>query len=68
MIKGELEGAAFQNVQVHHAAGQVAACRGLISEAQFLASHGAAVWHTAYAQKLRATAQWVRRQQRVTRG
>jgi hypothetical protein len=67
VIKGELEGAAFGNVQVHHAAGQVAACRGLISEAQFLASHGAAQWHTAYAQKLRATAQWVRGEQRVTR-
>ena len=67
MIKGELEGAAFSNAQVHGAAGQVVVCRGLISEAQFLASHGAAQWHTAYAQKLRATAQWVRREQRVTR-
>ena len=38
-IKGELEAAAFSNTAVHGAAAQTAVCQGIISAAQFLASH-----------------------------
>jgi len=62
-IKGELEAAAFRNVDVHGAARQVAACRGLIAEAKYLAANGPARFGKAYAPKLRATAQRIRKEQ-----
>jgi hypothetical protein len=66
-IKGELEAAAFHNVQVHGAVSQVAACHGLIAEAKYLAVNGAARWHKADALKLRATARWIRKEQSAAR-
>ena len=67
VIKGQLEAAEYQGSRVFGVTAEVAACHGLISEAQFLAAHGAASWHKAYALKLRSMARWVRKESGTAR-